>query len=109
MADLESSALAPWVPRAMAGAEVRRALGHLQCLPCAPCAILLAGKGTAVSHEQLYFCPAQVWVLDALPGSMAEAAGPELRHRKDHPQDLIDRLQVSSFLPLRPSPAPLGA
>ena len=51
------------------------------------------------ANKQMLLCPAQVWVLDALPGSMAEAAGPELRHRKDHPQDLIDRLQVSSSFP----------
>ena len=40
-------------------------------------------------------CCTQVWVLDALPGSVAESTGPESRHRQDHPQDLIARLQVS--------------
>ena len=59
----------------------------------------IAGRAIAASDMQRLWYPAQVWVLDALPGSMAEAAGPELRHRKDHPQDLIDRLQVSYSFP----------
>lgn len=87
---------------AMADAGLQHALCHLQCLPCTPYAKLLGAWQAQTSesaNKQMLLCPAQVWVLDALPGSMAEAAGPELRHRKDHPQDLIDRLQVSSSSP----------
>lgn len=35
----------------------------------------------------------QVWVLDALPGSVAEYQGNDFRVRQDHPGDLILSLQ----------------
>ena len=39
-------------------------------------------------------CRAQVWVLDALPGAAHEAAPGDVQHRRDHPADLIPKLQA---------------